>query len=154
VRAVWPADRPLGVRISATDWIDGGWDLEQSIKFVDALKARGCDWIDASSGGISPDQKITLGPGYQVPLARRIREETGMTTLAVGLITEPQQAETIVASGDADLVGLARGLLWDPRWPWHAAAELGGQVRAPKQYWRSLERRAKGVFKDVTFGMR
>ncbi len=154
IRAVWPAGRPLGVRISATDWVEGGWDLEQSVALAQELKRRGCDWIDASSAGVSPEQKIALGPGYQVPFARAIRAETGIPTLAVGLITEPQQAEEIVANGDADLVGLARGLLWDPRWPWHAAAELGGQVRAPKQYWRSLERRAKGVFKDMEFGMR
>ncbi|MCT8970365.1 NADH:flavin oxidoreductase/NADH oxidase [Microbaculum marinisediminis] len=154
VRAVWPADRPLGVRISATDWVEGGWDLEQSVAFVHALKARGCDWIDGSSAGVSPQQKITLGPGYQVPFARQIRAETGITTLAVGLITEPQQAEAIIADGDADLIGLGRGLLWEPRWPWHAAATLGGQVRTAKQYWRSLERRATGVFKNMEFGMR
>jgi 2,4-dienoyl-CoA reductase-like NADH-dependent reductase (Old Yellow Enzyme family) len=154
MRAVWPAERPLGVRISATDWIEGGWDLERSIAFVEELKKRGCDWIDASSGGISPEQKITLGPGYQVPFARAIRAETGIATLAVGLITEPLQAEKIVAGGDADLVGLGRGLLWNPRWPWHAAAALGGQVRTAKQYWRAPERTAKGVFKDVEFGMR
>lgn len=154
VRAAWPAERPLGVRISATDWVEGGWDLEQSVELARELKARGCDWIDASSGGVSPLQKIALGPGYQVPFARRIREETGIATLAVGLITQPRQAEEIVANGDADLVGLARGILWDPRWPWHAAAALGGQVRAPKPYWRAPERAAKGVFRDVEFGMR
>jgi len=154
VRAEWPAERPLGVRVSATDWIEGGWDLEQTLQLAHALKVRGCDWIDASSGGLSPQQKIALGPGYQVPFARRIREEAGIPTIAVGLITDPRQAEDIVARGDADLVALARGMLWDPRWPWHAAAALGGQVRAPRQYWRAPPREAKDVFRDTEFGMR
>ncbi|MEJ8574292.1 NADH:flavin oxidoreductase/NADH oxidase [Microbaculum marinum] len=154
VRAAWPHDRPLGVRISSSDWIEGGWNVEQSVELVHMLKQRGCDWLDASSGGISPDQKITIGPGYQVPFARTIRKETGITTLAVGLITEPRQAEEIVAAGDADLIGLARTVLWDPRWPWHAAAVLGGQVRAAPQYWRCEPRGVRDVFRDTEFGMR
>ena len=154
VRAAFPDDKPVGVRVSATDWIDGGWDIEQTLVFVRQLQTRGVDWIDASSGGISPAQKITLGPGYQVPFAQRIREETGVTTIAVGLITEPSQAQAIVASGQADLVAIARGIIFDARWPWHAAAELGGQVTAPPQYWRSPPREHADVFGKTVLGMR
>jgi 2,4-dienoyl-CoA reductase-like NADH-dependent reductase (Old Yellow Enzyme family) len=137
VRAAWPEYKPLGVRVSASDWAEGGWDLEQTVVFAKELKARGCDYIHASSGGLSPAQQVAIAPGYQVPFARRIRQETGMTTIAVGLITDARQAEAIVTEGSADLVALARGMLYDPRWPWHAAAELGGQISAPPQYWRS-----------------
>ncbi|MDE2345457.1 MAG: NADH:flavin oxidoreductase/NADH oxidase [Gammaproteobacteria bacterium] len=136
VRAAVPKEMPVGVRISASDWVDGGWDLEQSVAYVRQLKSRGCAYIDVSSGGLSPLQKIPEQPGYQVPFAERIRRETGITTIGVGLITEPQQAEAIIASGQADLVSLARGMLYDPRWPWHAAAQLGDQAIAPKQYLR------------------
>jgi 2,4-dienoyl-CoA reductase-like NADH-dependent reductase (Old Yellow Enzyme family) len=154
IRAAFPERKPVGVRMSATDWVEGGWDLAQSIAYARELKARGVDWIDASSGGVSPLQKIPLGPGYQVPLAKAIREETGLTTIAVGLITEPKQAEDIVASGKADMVALARGMLYDPRWGWHAAAELGGEVSAPPQYWRSQPASQKALFGATTFGAR
>lgn len=154
VREVWPEDKPMGVRISATDWVDGGWTIEDSIALVRRLKSAGCDWIDVSSGGISPAQKIPLGPGYQVPLAREIRRAASLPTIAVGLITEPKQAEAIVASGDADLVAMARAMLWNPRWPWHAAAVLGAQVRAPQQYWRSPPREAANVIAEAKIGMR
>jgi len=154
VRAVWPTTKPMGVRISATDWVEGGWTIEDSIVLVRRLKAAGCDWIDTSSGGISPAQKIPLGPGYQVPLAREIRRATSIATMAVGLITDAKQAEAIVASGDADLVAMARAMLWDPRWPWHAAAALGAQIRAPQQYWRSAPRNAASVIVDTKLGMR
>ncbi|MGA9163737.1 MAG: NADH:flavin oxidoreductase/NADH oxidase [Thiobacillus sp.] len=147
LRDAVPADRPVGARISATDWVAGGWDLEQSIVFTRELQRRGCAFIDVSSGGLSPLQQIPVGPGYQVPFADRIRHETGLTTIAVGLITEPEQAEAIVASGQADMVALARGMLYDPRWPWHAAAKLGAQVDAPKQYWRSQPQALKNLFK-------
>jgi 2,4-dienoyl-CoA reductase-like NADH-dependent reductase (Old Yellow Enzyme family) len=147
MRGAVPADRPVGVRISATDWVAGGWDLEQSIVFARELQRRGCDFIDVSSGGLSPLQQIPVEPGYQVPFADRIRRETGLTTIAVGLITEPEQAEAIVATGQADMVALARGMLYDPRWPWHAAAKLGAQVDAPKQYWRSQPQAHKNLFK-------
>ncbi|HSO01735.1 MAG TPA: NADH:flavin oxidoreductase/NADH oxidase, partial [Gaiellaceae bacterium] len=128
VRAVIPAAMPLGVRISATDWADGGWMIEDSIAFARALKARGCDFIDVSSAGVSPLQKIDVQPLFQVPFARAIREATGLPTIAVGLVTRAAEAEAIIAAGDADLVALARAFLWNPRWLWHAAAELGGQV--------------------------
>ncbi|UFZ02452.1 NADH:flavin oxidoreductase/NADH oxidase [Bradyrhizobium ontarionense] len=154
VRAVFPADKPVGVRVSATDWVDGGWDLAQTIAFAQELKRRGVDWIDVSSGGVSPLQKIQLGPGYQVPFAQAVKEATGIPTIAVGLITEAQQAEEIVASGKADMVALARGMLYDPRWGWHAAAALGGQVAAPPQYWRSQPSSQKELFGRTTFGGR
>jgi 2,4-dienoyl-CoA reductase-like NADH-dependent reductase (Old Yellow Enzyme family) len=146
VRAVFPAEKPVGVRVSATDWMAGGWDLEQTIAFAKALKPRGVDWIDASSGGISNAQKIILGPGYQVPFAEAIRRATGLTTTAVGLITEAKQAEALIAGGQADLVALARAMLYDPRWPWHAAAQLGATVAAPPQYWRAPPHEHKGLF--------
>jgi NADPH2 dehydrogenase len=149
VRAVVPADTPVGVRVSATDWVEAGWDLEQTIAFSAELERRGVDWITGSSGGISPDQKIVLGPGYQVPFAAGIKAETGLRTIAVGLITEPAQAEEIVGSGKADLVALARGMLYDPRWPWHAAAALGATVAAPPQYWRSQPHGLKGLFGEA-----
>lgn len=154
VRAAVPASMPVGVRISATDWVEGGWDLAQSIVFSQALRQRGCDFIHVSSGGVSPQQKIPLGPNYQVPLAKAIRAATGLPTIAVGLITEPEQAEAIVANGEADLVGLARGILYDPRWPWHAAARLGAQVQATPQYWRSQPQGAGKLFGEVKIGAR
>jgi NADPH2 dehydrogenase len=154
VREAFPHDKPVGIRVSCTDWVEGGWDLAQTIEFAHDLKKRGVDWIDASSGGVSPLQKIPLGPGYQVPFAQAIREATGLTTVAVGLITEAKQAEEIVASGKADMVALARAMLYDPRWGWHAAAELGGEVQAPPQYWRSQPSTQKALFGATTFGTR
>jgi 2,4-dienoyl-CoA reductase-like NADH-dependent reductase (Old Yellow Enzyme family) len=138
VRAEWPEDRPLGVRLSCTDWAEGGWDIEQTLALVRELKKLGCDWIDASSGGLVKHQTIPLAPGYQVPFAERIRRETGVTTIAIGLITEAKHAESIVAQGQADMVALARGFLWDPHWAWHAALELGETPRVPRQYLRSV----------------
>jgi 2,4-dienoyl-CoA reductase-like NADH-dependent reductase (Old Yellow Enzyme family) len=160
VRAAFPADRPVGVRISATDWLEGvepahpSWTLENSLALARELRSRGCDWIDVSSGGISPQQRITPAPGYQVPFAEIIRNEIGIATMAVGLITEPREAEAIIADGRADLVALARGMLFNPRWPWRAAAELGGKVNAPRQYWRALPRDAGAIFAASSFGQR
>lgn len=148
VRAAFPADKPVGIRISASDWVDGGWEVEQSVVFARALQRRGCDFIHVSSGGLSPRQEIPVAPGYQVDFARRIRAETGLPTIAVGLITEAEQAEAIVAGGQADLVALARGMLYDPRWPWHAAAKLGARVDAPPQYWRSAPHGSGPLFLD------
>ncbi len=153
VRQAWP-DKPLGIRVSATDWIEGGWDCPQTIELAKRVKALGCDWIDVSSGGLAPQQKIPVGVGYQLPLAHRIREATGLLTSTVGLITEAQQAEQIIAQGDADLVSLARAMLWDPHWPWHAAAELDASVTAPPQYWRSQPHGVRGVFKHWRDGDR
>ena len=154
VRASFPHDKPVGVRVSATDWVDGGWDLDQTIVLAQALKQRGADWIDVSSGGVSPLQKPVLGPGYQVPFAQAVKQATGMATMAVGLITEARQAEDILALGQADMVALARAMLYDPRWPWHAAALLGAQVAAPPQYWRCPPREHASLFLDATFGAR
>ncbi|KQP22801.1 NADH:flavin oxidoreductase/NADH oxidase [Pseudorhodoferax sp. Leaf267] len=154
VRAVFPADRPVWMRISATDWVPGGWDIEGTLALSHALKARGCAAIHVTTGGVSPLQAIQLGPLYQVPYAQRVKAEVGLPTIAVGLITEPEQAEAIIAGGEADAVSLARAMLYDPRWPWHAAAKLGAQVRVPPQYWRSQPREFKDLFEGATFGAR
>jgi 2,4-dienoyl-CoA reductase-like NADH-dependent reductase (Old Yellow Enzyme family) len=145
VKAAVPG-MPLSVRISATDWIDGGWDLEQSVELGKQLAKRDIACIHVSSGGLAPEQKISVAPGYQVPLAERIRQETGLLTIAVGLITEAEHAEQLIANRQADMVALARGILYDPRWPWHAAAELGAQVDAPPQYWRCQPHGMKALF--------
>ncbi len=144
VRAAWPDHKPLGVRISATDYLRGGWRMEDSVAFGRQLNQRGCDWIDVSSGGIAAGEKIPVGPGYQVSFAEQIRSQTGLTTMAVGMITEPRQAEAIVSSGQADMVALARGMLYDPRWAWHAAAELGAEVAYPEQYQRCRPAKVSG----------
>ncbi|HQU48016.1 MAG TPA: NADH:flavin oxidoreductase/NADH oxidase [Casimicrobiaceae bacterium] len=141
VREAFPADRPVGARVSATDWVPGGWTLDDTIALAGELAARGADFIDVSSAGLSPAQRIESKPGLHVPFARAIRAATRMPTIVVGLITEPAQADAIVASGDADLVALARGLLWNPRWPWHAAQALGAKVAVPPQYLRAVPRR-------------
>jgi len=154
VRAALPANIPVGVRVSAADWVEGGWDVEQTRAFAEALERRGCAYLHVSSGGVSPKQQIPLGPGYQVPLAEALKPHVRMPVIAVGLITEPQQAEAIVASGQADLVALARGLLYNPRWVWHAAAALGGQVEAPPQYWRCQPREYPNLFRGYAFGQR
>jgi 2,4-dienoyl-CoA reductase-like NADH-dependent reductase (Old Yellow Enzyme family) len=154
VRAAFPSDKPVGVRVSATDWVDGGWDLEQTLVLAGELKRRGADWVTASSGGISPTQKIALGAGYQVPFAQAIRDEVGIVTMAVGLITDAAQAETIVSGGKADLVALARGMLYDPRWGWHAAARLGARISAPPQYWRAPPQEYKDLFGEIVHGTR
>jgi 2,4-dienoyl-CoA reductase-like NADH-dependent reductase (Old Yellow Enzyme family) len=152
VRAAF--DGPLGVRVSATDWVDGGWDSAQTAEFARRLKALGCNFMHVSTAGVSPLQKITLGPGYQVPYARAVREACGLPTTAVGLITAPQQAEDILQAGDADLIAIGRALLYKPRWPWEAAVALGGQVQASAPYWRCLPREAQGIFGQVRIGMR
>jgi NADPH2 dehydrogenase len=144
----------LGVRISATDWVEGGWDVEQSAVLAQRLKALGCNFIHVSSGGLSPAQKIAIGPNYQVPFARRVRQASSMATTAVGLITEAPQAEAILQAGDADLIALARAFLYNPRWGWHAAAALGGTLQAQPNYWRCLPRQAQAIFGKVAIGMR
>ncbi len=146
VREAWPERKPLGVRLSTTDWVDGGWEVEDSIELVRTLQELGCDYVTASSGGAVPEQRLTVHAGYQVPNAQRIRCETGLCTMAVGLITEPQQAEEIVASGKADLVAIGRGMLYDPRWGWHAAVELGHEYFYPKQYERAHPSMRTGDF--------
>jgi 2,4-dienoyl-CoA reductase-like NADH-dependent reductase (Old Yellow Enzyme family) len=148
VRAAVPS-MTLGMRISATDWVDGGWDLEQSVRFAQELERIGCDFIHVSSGGVSTAQKIPVEPGYQIGFAERIKRDTGLPTIGVGLITEARHAEAILQAGQADVIALARAMLYDPRWPWHAAAELGAQVSAPPQYWRSQPHEFKTLF-DTT----
>jgi 2,4-dienoyl-CoA reductase-like NADH-dependent reductase (Old Yellow Enzyme family) len=149
VRAALPAGTALGVRVSATDWVDGGWTPAETVVLAKRLKALGCEFIDVSSGGLDPRQKVPLAPGYQVPFAAQIKREAGIATMAVGLITEAEQAERIVASGDADLVALGRAVMDDPRWAWRAAAALGADapyasqyVRAHPKVWPGAKRRA------------
>lgn len=146
VRDAWPERKALGIRISTTDWADGGWEVEDSIQLVNKLKELGCDYVTASSGGSVAEQRLNVFPGYQVPNGERIRRETGMCTMAVGLITQPKQAEEILTSGKADLVALGRGMLYNPRWPWHAAVELGEEFFYPKQYERSHPSMRSGDF--------
>lgn len=146
VRAAFPAEKPVSARVSGTDWVAGGWDVEQTVAFAQALEARGCAAIHVSSGGLDPAQQIPVGPSYQVPLARAVKHAVGIPVVAVGLITDFEQAEAIVGTGDADLIALARTILYDPRWPWHAAAHLGARVRAPDQYLRSQPRQYRNLF--------
>ncbi len=146
VRAIFPADRPVTMRVSATDWVEGGWEIEQTIEFARALEQHGCAAIHVSSGGLDPRQQIPVGPSYQVPFAREVKRAVNMPVVAVGLITDFEQAEAIVGTGDADMVALARGILYDPRWPWHAAAQLGGKVKGPVQYLRSQPRQHRDLF--------
>jgi 2,4-dienoyl-CoA reductase-like NADH-dependent reductase (Old Yellow Enzyme family) len=136
VREVWPQERPLGVRVSATDWVEGGWTVEESVLFARELKALGCDFLDVTSGQLDPRQQIPMAPGYNVPLAQKIKAESGIATMAVGLITRPKHAEEFIARGQADMVALARGMMDDPRWAWHAARELGAETPYSKMYAR------------------
>jgi len=136
VRAVWPKERPLGARVSATDWIDGGWTPEETVVFAKAMKARGCDFFDVSSGALDPRQQIPMAPGYNVPFAEKVRKETGIAVMSVGMISRPRQAEDIVAGGKADLVAIARAMMDDPRWAWHAARELGAETPYAPNYVR------------------
>ena len=138
VSNVWPNNKALGVRFSATDWVErSSWNINESTEFAKELKKRGCHFIDVSSAGNSPEQQIDVGPGYQTAFASDIRRETGLATMAVGQITEPFQAEAIIRTGQADMVSMARGMLADPRWAWHAAEALGEQASYAPQYMRS-----------------
>lgn len=145
VRAAWPEDQPLGVRVSATDWVAGGWSLEDTCAFARALDARGCDFIDVSSAGLSEQQRIVVGPGYQTSFAAAVKKAVKMKVVAVGLISNALQAETILMTGQADMIGLARAMLDDPRWPWHAAHELGVNLTYPRQYERAHPSRKAGA---------
>lgn len=137
MRAAWPEDRPMGVRLSAVDWAEGGITLEDTVYYAAEFRKAGADWLDVSSGGLVPHQHITVGPGYQVPFAERVRRETGAPTMAVGLITEAQQAENILARGQADLIAIARAALRNPHWAWHAADALGADIPVAPQYLRA-----------------
>ena len=154
VRAAVPETVPVWMRVSATDWVPGGWDIEDTIALAKALEARGAAAIHVSSGGVSPRQAIKPTPGYQVPFAKRIKSEIGLPVIAVGLITEADQAEDIIAKGNADAIALARAILYDPRWPWHAAAKLGARVPAPKQYWRCQPREYPDLFETAASASR
>ncbi|KHL25212.1 oxidoreductase [Croceibacterium mercuriale] len=146
VRAAFPAERSVTMRVSGTDWVEGGWDVAGTIAVAQALEARGCAAIHISSGGLDPRQDIPVGPNYQVPLARAVKQACAMPVVAVGLITDYDQAEAIVGTGDADMIALARTILYDPRWPWHAAAHLGGRVKASPQYLRCQPRQYRDLF--------
>ena len=148
-------DGTLGIRLSGTDWVEGGWTIEETAELSERIKAAGAQFVHVSSGGVSPLQKIPVGPEYQVHLAKAVKARTGLPTMAVGLITEPAQAEGVLQRGDADLVALARAFLYNPRWGWHAAAALQGQVQASAQYWRCLPKEASTIFgPDARIGMR
>ena len=148
VRAAFPHDRAISVRISGTDWVPGGFTIEEAQAISTMFEAHGADAIHVSSGGSHPDQQIPVGPGYQVPLARAVKSVVKIPVVAVGLITDPLHAEAIIGHGDADLVALARTVLYDPRWPWHAAAALGAQVKAANQYLRCQPSLYKELFQS------
>jgi 2,4-dienoyl-CoA reductase-like NADH-dependent reductase (Old Yellow Enzyme family) len=144
----------LGVRLSATDWLEGGWNPEETASLSVRLQQAGANFVHISSGGISSHQKIAIGPEYQVPFAKQVKDQCGLPTMAVGLITQAQQAEAILQRGDADLIALARAFLFNPRWAWQAAAELGGTVQASEQYWRCLPKEAQSIFGNVRIAQR
>jgi 2,4-dienoyl-CoA reductase-like NADH-dependent reductase (Old Yellow Enzyme family) len=144
----------LGMRISATDWVANGWTPEETADLSLRLKLAGADFVHISSGGVSAQQKIAIGPEYQVPFAKLVKQKTNMPTITVGLITEAQQVENILARGDADLIAMARAFLYKPRWVWEAAATLNGTVTASPQYWRCMPREAQGIFKATRMGQR
>lgn len=147
VRAALPASFPVGVRVSGTDFAEGGWDIEECAVFAAELEKRGCSVIHVSGGGLSPQQKISLSPGYQVPLAVRIKAATTIPVIAVGLITEAELAAGIISTNQADMVAIGRAMLYNPRWPWHAAAKLGVTIApVPRQYLRCEPHNAKGLF--------
>ncbi len=154
VREAVPQEIPVWMRVSASDHVEGGWDIDGTVELARALEARGAAAIHVSSGGSSPEQRIDVGPGYQVPFAEQVKAAVGIPVIAVGLITDPRQAEEIVAEGRADAVALARAILYDPRWPWHAAAELGATVAAPPQYWRCQPHGLKHLFAQSAHGQR
>ncbi len=153
VRTVF--DGTLGIRLSGTDWVEGGWTIEETAELSARLKAAGAQFVHVSSGGVSPQQKIPLGPEYQVHLARSVKAHAALPTIAVGLITEAAQVEGVLQRGDADLVALARAFLYNPRWGWHAAAQLQAHTAASPQYWRCPPKEAAGLFgPDARIGMR
>jgi 2,4-dienoyl-CoA reductase-like NADH-dependent reductase (Old Yellow Enzyme family) len=137
VRAAWPDDRPIGIRVSATDWAEGGWTVAETVEFARTIEALGCDYIHVSSGGLTAEQVIETGPGYQIGFAAEVKAAVSMPVIAVGQITDPHQAESILRSGQADLVGVARMMLYNPRWVWSAARALGCEAFYPPQYERA-----------------
>ena len=144
----------LGVRVTGSDWVEGGWTTDDCVTFCQRLEAAGADFIDVSSGGISPLQKISIGPGYQVAFAARVKQALQLPVITVGMITEPQQAEDILQSGQADMVALARAFISNPRWPWHAAAALGGKLEGHPQYYRCMPSSMPKIFGDISTNQR
>lgn len=136
LRDAWPSHKPLGVRISVTDWVDGGWDVASSSVFASRLRAFGCDYVAVSSGGVSPEQKVPVGPGYQVPAAAEVRSQSGIPIMAVGMLSDPELANRVLVEEKADLVAIGRGMLFNPRWAWHAGLALTGDIRIPDPYRR------------------
>jgi 2,4-dienoyl-CoA reductase-like NADH-dependent reductase (Old Yellow Enzyme family) len=136
VRAVWPDDRPCGLRVSATDWVPGGWTPEETVVFARELKSLGCDFIDITSGQLDARQQIPFAPGFNVPFAQMVRDEAQIPVMAVGMINDAHQAESIIAEGKADMIAIARGMMDDPRWAWHAARTLGAQTEYAPNYQR------------------
>lgn len=148
------SDIALGVRVTGSDWVDGGWSISDCVTLCRKLAAAGADFVDVSSGGVSPLQKISIGPGYQVGFAEQVKRAVTIPVITVGMITEPQQAETILQSGQADMVALARAFISDPRWPWHAAAALGGTLKGHPQYYRCMPSSMPKIFGDTTTNQR
>lgn len=146
VRSAFPQAKPVGARISGSDWVEGGWSIEDSVNLSKEFERRGCAYIHVSGGGLSLDQKLRVGPGYQIDMAARIKRSVSIPVIGVGLITEPVQAETILESGCADLVAVGRGMLYDPRWAWHAAEKLGASLKAPAQYHRACPHNRPDLF--------
>lgn len=140
MRAAWPDDKPMGYRVSGTDWIDGGWAIDDTVALAKALQQRGCDFMDISAGGVAPVPNLAddVGPGYQADMAAEVKRQTGILTMAVGMIAEPKQAEHIIRTGQADMVALARAMMFNPRWPWHAAVALEANVAIPPTYDRDF----------------
>lgn len=146
IRAVFPKHKGVGIRISATDWVEGGWNLDESIILAKKLDKLGCSYIHVSTGGLDMRQQISVGPNYQVSFANDIKKQVGMPVIAVGLITDAIQAEAVVSTGQADMVAIGRDMLFDPHWPWHAAQKLGAQVTVPPQYYRSAPHGERDLF--------
>jgi 2,4-dienoyl-CoA reductase-like NADH-dependent reductase (Old Yellow Enzyme family) len=154
VRAELGPEIALGVRVTGSDWVEGGWDIHDCITLCQRLKAVGADFVDVSSGGVSPLQKISIGPGYQVAFAAQVKQAVDIPVITVGMITEPQQAEDILQSAQADMVALARAFIADPRWPWHAAAALGGRIEGHPQYYRCMPAKMPKIFGDTSTNQR
>jgi len=148
VRAAFSSERPVTMRLSGTDWAEGSWTIDETVAFAKVLEQRGCSAIHVSSGGLTSAQRIPIGPSYQVPLSRAVKAAVNIPVIAVGLITEFEQAEAIIGTGDADLIALARAILYNPRWPWHAAAHFAARVSAPSQYLRSQPRQFPNLFQQ------
>ena len=148
VRKAWPTDKPLGIRVSAVDWVEGGIMIEDTVAFAKELKALGCDYMDVSSGQLDARQKIPFAPHFNAPFAERVRKESGLATMLIGLVTGAREAEDLIASGKTDMVALARGAMYDPRWPIHAAMELGVEPPFPPRLMPAHPKMRPMIFPD------